>query len=427
MTSIDYSKDDMVSINQQLFRKARNNLSKEQSIPIREDKDLEKNISNLQIYGSELINNLNQINYTFNQLETYLFIPSKATRQNIKRIKEEGVNVVVGDIKEPTAPLEEGLEQQEPLPPIQELGLEGEELPPVPELDLEGPPAKVSDTVEEKFDMDFGPVVMPTSNRVKIEIPKVKEQKFQSAKKLYKLLDARGVQIAFRDLDAEKLLTIIERYNAGVNEGAGRRLKGGAVKVKTPKKGKAKAPPTPEEDEKISNALETLDPSVAGQVKTNLDLSEVLDDTLITVSNAKQNTPVPAYLTKINELMTSLIQFIGRTTVLYITRILKNINYLDEEQIRLIYSSIQNFKGNLDILERNQSKGGALIKDTLYTQVKKETEGLYNIINNSIRNISKLKDYTIFSDKKLEGGYFGYFNDGDLPRFAERSPTKRFL
>jgi hypothetical protein len=129
--------------------------------------------------------------------------------------------------------------------------------------------------------------------------------------------------------------------------------------------------------------------------------------------------------------MTNLVQFIGRTTLLYLTKIKKNLNYLDEDQVKLIYNAISKFKDNLKILKEFNNKGNALIKDTLYNQVEKETINLYNEIYNSIRNYSKMKDYTILAGSGMRNYYMdpmsgGYFIQSDDP-FIRHSTTKRFL
>jgi len=164
----------------------------------------------------------------------------------------------------------------------------------------------------------------------------------------------------------------------------------------------------------------------------NLEVAKKLDKILVKLTNMGQNTPVPSYLSKVAELITSLIQFIGRTTSLYITRIKKNLNYLDEEQVKLIYNANELMKSKLEMLKSYSDMSGALIKQTLYKQLEKELSGLYNQINDSIRNYTKLKDYTIFS-KVGSGRSFGtdrmvggYFIQSDNP-FITHSTTKRFL
>ena len=107
-----------------------------------------------------------------------------------------------------------------------------------------------------------------------------------------------------------------------------------------------------------------------------------------------------------------------------------NLIYLDEDQVKLIYTAISKFKDNLQILKDFKNKGSALIKDTLYNQVEKETLNLYNEIYNSIRNYSTMKDYTVMAGSgmvnymdPLSGGYF---IQSDSP-FIRHSTTKRFL
>jgi uncharacterized small protein (DUF1192 family) len=178
--------------------------------------------------------------------------------------------------------------------------------------------------------------------------------------------------------------------------------------------------------------FESLEEAPKDEANANLDIANKLDKVLAKLTNMGQNTPVPSYLSKVSELITTLIQFIGRTTLLYITRIKKNLNYLDEEQVKLIYNSNELMKSKLDMLKSYGEMSGALIKQTLYKQLEKEMLGLYNQINDSIRNYNKLKDYTIFS--KVGGGFNygvdrmvgGYFIESDNP-FIRHSTTKRFL
>lgn len=178
--------------------------------------------------------------------------------------------------------------------------------------------------------------------------------------------------------------------------------------------------------------FEPLPEQAKDNAVANLEVAKKLDKILVKVTNMGQNTPVPSYLSKVAELITSLIQFIGRTTSLYITRIKKNLNYLDEEQVKLIYSANELMKSKLGMLKSYSDMSGALIKQTLYKQLEKELSGLYNQINDSIRNYTKLKDYTIFS-KVGAGRSFGtdrmvggYFIQSDNP-FITHSTTKRFL
>jgi hypothetical protein len=163
------------------------------------------------------------------------------------------------------------------------------------------------------------------------------------------------------------------------------------------------------------------DNAVEREQITNADLAKKIDKLTTAIQYTNQKSPIPAYQTKIDELMSGLVQFIGRTTVLFISKIKKNIKYLDEDLNKQIYDEIIKFKRNLEILRNYKNKSSILIKSTLYNQVEKETIGLYNEINNSIRNLSKLKNYT--SLESLEGGYFIQSDDS----FIRQSLNKRFL
>ena len=593
---MDYSKNDEFDINNQLFRRARNNISQDsKGIKDLDDDEKDKGEKNLLVYGSELINNLNQINYTFKQLEDYIFVPSKITKKNIKEVIEAGPKAKVEDIKASTPELE--------IFPIDDVPELGEDVPELGEskkgvisllgwmtyipvdrsekytldeidklLDIVKKEKKRIEPITKKIledegifsEKDFedklkkGPEnlseilgstimylnmmmidevyleklkytldtnedetqIVPVSkskdilleDKYKLLPPQIPPQIQQKKKKksesqivpfsksesqivpvsksdinsdildiiipknitnadvdyiegiVNKRTPMEQIRLGFKGVgikgDVDKITTFTEandllemfkneyesqqtgivgsgRYNIYKGGVGVKGMKRGVNKAKTPKKtikeGILTIDPTSGETPK-----KTIDPVsgetpeefeyieddvVADEAKKNLDSAEKLDKSLIDTVNTSQKSPVPSYLTKIYELMTNLIQFIGRTTVLYITRVKKNLNYLDEEQVKLIFSAIKEFPKNLNMLKNFKNKGGALIKDTLYNQTEKETNGLYNEINNSIRNYSKLKDYTTFSGAGMSH-LVGGFNDNS---FIHQTPTKRFL
>lgn len=446
MTTIDYSKNDFIDINNRLFRQARKNIG-ENNVAI---KDLDDGLQqgqteNLLYYGSELINNLKQINYTFDQLEQYIFVPSKVNKKNIKRVIEAGVKALVEDIKADTLPIEE-LVPDELVPPKTARDIVIERY-----VNFDAPKADeiYSKTELEEFRVkcdeemkNIRKIIMALTKEVGVIGAKddeiIKELKFyiDYLKMQYALIEKRleeepegeGVE---ETKEPEEVLGE-EKSSELPIEGAGR-MRGGVGKKKgepkapktpkTPKAKKAKEPviEAPEDPDEFVDLID--DAVVASETKEGLGDAEELDKSLVNAVNAGQKSPVPSYLTKIYELMMNLVQFIGKTNVLFITRIKKNINYLDEEQIKLIFEQIRQFKDKLQMLKNFKNKGGALIKDTLYTQVEKETLDLYNEINNSVRNYKKLKDFTIFSGAGLRGGYF---IQSDSP-FIKGSTTKRFL
>lgn len=163
------------------------------------------------------------------------------------------------------------------------------------------------------------------------------------------------------------------------------------------------------------------DETVEREQLTNFDIAKKLKEITIALQNTNQKSPLPAYQNKIDELMTGLIQFIGRTTVLFISKLKKNLKYLDEDLSKQISNELPKFKYNLEILRNYRNKSDKLIKYTLYDQVEKETIGLYNIINDSIRNFSKLKNY--ISLEPLQGGYFIESSNS----FIRQCLNKRFL
>jgi len=181
----------------------------------------------------------------------------------------------------------------------------------------------------------------------------------------------------------------------------------------------AQSIPVNQIDEEVDGEFD--DDNVEREQITNFEIAKGIQEVLTEIKKIGQKSPIPAYQNKIDELMTSLVQFIGRTTVLFISKIKKNLKYLDEDLNKEIYDEITKFKRNLEILRNYKNKSSVLIKQTLYNQVEKETIGLYNIINDGIRNFSKLKSYT--SLESLQGGYFIQSDDS----FIRQSLTKRYL
>jgi len=248
----------------------------------------------------------------------------------------------------------------------------------------------------------------------------------------------------FRGNNIDKLkkpaiIIILEKYESAIPQGSGR-YRGGVKRApKTPttpkiprltKKSKAlltQITPTPTTPTPtpttpiISNDDTDGDEEVEREQITNFDVAKKLEDIMKAIQNTNQKSPLPAYQNKIDELMTGLVQFIGRTTVLFISKLKKNLKYLDEDLSKQIYDEIPKFKRNLEILRNHRNKSDKLIKYTLYDQVEKETIGLYNLINDSIRNFSKLKNYT--SLEPLQGGYF---IESSNP-FIRQCLNKRFL
>jgi hypothetical protein len=602
MTDIDYSKNDEIDINNQLFRRARNNISENsEAIKDLDDDDKEVSLKNLEIYGSELINNLKQINYTFEQIESYIVIPSKKIPPaKMEELIERGDNSKVEDVRTP-------IEKIKPLPikteptkkdnevdkeswesyqkldrsknyPYSELIKlidyaieESEKLKEIigKQFEIEKPESEVdaSPSLREKIrflenvilkDIEYlgkkvseiegnQPAYDNFSTYEKIDRSKnysyeELERKIREAineserlkSEIQQQADREGItsvedaspsllsKIRYIDKDLEDEIryisnllrqqdeernalmaslppppptrqappttqkpdvifptgpkqdtTVIEEmYNGTAPISALKRelrylgFKGrldtitnwkdvrALIEVyKQPigsgryKKGKTpKAPKTPKKTKKQQQAEEALkalsettepevedieiDPSEFDYVKTNepiIELKENLKDiekvnkSLTNAVNIGQKSPLPQYMSKVYELLTTLIQFIGKTTVLFITRIKKNLNYLDEDQYTKINNEIMKFKNNIQILK--DLKYTSLIKETLFNQVEKETVGLYNEINDSIRNYSRLKKYTALEPLKLEGGYFIQSSNP----FIMHTITKRFL
>ena len=466
MTEIDYSQNDFIDINNKLFRQARDNLTKN-AIPMKklDDEDLKKETTNLQIYGSELINNLKQINYTFDQLKTYVLVPSKITKEKIDEVIERGARAKVGDIKEKTEPAEAKIDSGDvrlsdaefdkkynvdtsinreagyiyTLPEINEfirkLVIEGDKMVEASDKLIEDTPEYLQ--VKEYLDYlnDEYKELQRIKQKLERGIPAegAEETKEEGAGRYYGGVGKKGMRKGVR--------TPPVKIPSGKKRGRPRKLalEEDAPEEEAPEED-APEEEAPEADEPLgslpteeaeeADVFETIeDDDVKAVAVKNADVSRKLDKALRKVANTGQKSPVPSYITKIYELMTNLVQFIGRTTLLYLTKIKKNLNYLDEEQVKIIFSTIQKFKDNLAILETFKNKGGAIIKETLYNQVEKETLGLYNEINNSIRNYNKLTDYTTFAGagrmhSRMVGGY--YINNSPN-QFVMKSTTKRFL
>jgi hypothetical protein len=439
---IDYSKHDEIDINNQLFRRARNNIS-ENKEAIKDLDDDEKSTAekNLLLYGSEFINNLKQINYTFEQIERYIFIKSKVSKKTIKKVISE-TKSTVADIRKP---IEEELLPLDDMPE-----LEGDKdfmnykfIDRDLDLDL-----KEYEQHYEKLQTELEIIgeqltIMMGDEDIEdaTEIDEKGSQNLIDLKNyINKLLEEYDYLIdKIKYLRGREREDILEEAKAtplpdDEDTGAGR-YRGGAKKRGRPKKQQtirisattpATATPTtpPIIDVGDPELIEEEDPEA--EIRKNEKVAEKLDELLVETVNIEDSTPSQTYIAKANELTTGLIQFLGRTTVLYITRIKKNLNYMDEDQIKIIVDNYTKLKPNLDKLNYYKNTGGALIKETLYNQLTKETLGLYNEINDSIRNVKKIKNYTIFSGAGMNQYRGGYFIQSDNP-FIMHTTTKRFL
>jgi hypothetical protein len=247
--------------------------------------------------------------------------------------------------------------------------------------------------------------------------------------------DAGFPKVFYEDLSKKSILKNLKDWESYSPIGSGRYRGGARKKKKAPEPVQAvpvqavpatNAPAIPAESTPISGETKEEfknigDVSVEREQNSNFELAKEIQEILVEIRKIGQKSPIPVYKTKIDELMTGLIQFIGRTTVLFITRIKKNIKYLDEKLTKEIYEQISKFKYNLEILRNYKNKSAMLIKHTLYNQVEKEAIGLYNEINDGIRNYNRLKSYV--SLEPLQGGFF--IQSGNP--FITHSTTKRFL
>ena len=604
---IDYSTNDFIDINNQLFQRSRNNMGKNTKL-IRDldDDDKAKGEKNLLLYGSELVNNLKQINYTFQQIERYVFIKSKITKKTIKKVIEKGPKSTVKDIRKPIEETTEEEKKEET-----ELGeYKADEEEKKADEEEEGEYKDddfrnyifitreneydeneykkyfrklrkeqerirtdiIDQLAEEEIDfediktegsgylnaldiyldqlIEEGEYLLSKINKDELykasvsslpeseEEPEVnpedigkkitkiqslvrgrkgketasfrrslkkKREESEERKREYKerlreqqeaedkrreeegltdeepeieggiptdlkippfgadtsdvktFLDIdsiKGAKRAFKNMGFEsktinklslkQIRQIIDAYDQGKVIGSGR-YRGGAGKkgmkrgIRTPKRTKkkteAKEPePEPEPESKVGSDEEHSDEELElidekdprKEAEENEEVADEVDSSLVEVSNMKDTTPSQTYIAKANELMMNLIQFIGRTTVLYITRIDKNINYLDEDQVKLIFDNASQLKPNLDMLQYYKNLGGALIKETIYKQLTSETNTLYNKINDNIRNYKKLTNYKVFEGAGINHYKGGYFIQSDNP-FIRHSTTKRFL
>jgi hypothetical protein len=405
-----------------------------------DDDDKSTAEKNLSIYGSEFINNLKQINYTFEQIERYIFIKSKVTRKTIKKVIEKGSKAKVEEIRKP---IEEEITEIDDLPELEGVRdfMKYEFINKELDFELAEYEEYLKKLEDEYQKIEEQLIILMSDEEVVYDEINEKGSLYLKDMKEYinhlleegKYLEDKIIYEKSRKADKTKTPEVDEEA-----EGAGM-YRGGAKKRGKPKKTQAvidaeettklvKEALSPEKPVAIeaedTKYIEEEDPEA--EVKTNEKVAEDVDEKLVKTVNSGQKTPVPEYASKAYELTISLIQFLGRTTVLYITKIKKNLNYLDEDQIKLIVDSYTKLKPNLEMLQYYKDTGGAIIKETLYKQLTKETLGLYNEINDSIRNIKRIKNYTIFSGagiNKLEGGYFIESSNS----FIRQCLNKRFL
>lgn len=509
MTTPDYSSENEVNINNRLFRLARNNIEKN-TPPIKslEDDDKEKAEKNLIYYGSEFINNLKQINYTFTQIDDYILKKAKIPilisddiSSNLQKftvaklrdfIKNSGLRIPYMGLKKDeliSTIIENDIKVSDDYKFPTELTYKGFlefQAEKNTKEALEAPEASEASEVPESPDwLQFEPLLRyPPLDRYleysQEELTNARKKLGVEMKRIDKLItdESRRLNITEESQSTPEINKMIEYFKFLENEfdfieskkntGAGR-YRGGAKKKKgsTPsertrpylsRKSKNTDPDyifQAKEASKLLSGLllgdsggveeskeegplqETKDeldyieePAPEATAKSNkkesVKLDEALTEAVISNTESKQKSEIPTNLSKIYDLLTELIRFIGRTTSLYISKIKMNLNYLDEDQIKLIFDNTQLLKNNLTTISRFQDKGTAPIKDTLYKQLEKETKGLYNEVNDSIRNIKKLKNYNVFEGAGMnhyEGGYFIQSNDP----FIRHSTTKRFL
>lgn len=587
MTTPDYSINDFIDINNQLFRRARDNMG-ENKKPIKDldDDDKAKGEKNLLLYGSELVNNLKQINYTFDQIERYVFLKSKVTKKTIKKVIEKGPKSKVKDIREPIEEILEALPELEGVrdfmkyefidkeldydlseyekyfrklndeyqkieeelvvlmadeeieydeidekgslylkdmkeyinqlleegkylenkiiyekskaKPRSESESESEEEPEKPEdigkkergitkiqSLIRGRKAKEKakdkryhkkareeseerkkewreheeelDRLRDQRRIDEGltdeepeteeglpaDLHYPQFGEDTSDIKNAFESGFKNptiVKRLFKALGFKSKTI--NKLSLNQIRQIIDAYDQGKVVGAGRYR--GGVGVKGMKRGvrkekpagikrgrpkaEPKAEPEPEpEDPHSDDELELIDEKdPRKEAEENEEVADEMDTSLRETVNTTDSTPSQTYIARANDLMMSLIQFLGRTTVLYITRIDKNINYLDEDQVKLIFDNASKLKPNLDKLQYYKNTGGAIIKETIYNQLTAETLTLYNKINDNIRNYKKLTNYKVFEGAGIDHYKGGFFIQSADP-FIRQSLTKRNL
>jgi hypothetical protein len=333
----------------------------------------------------------------FRNLKTYLKQNFKGLRQ--KDIDQTGLDLSINVI------LEDELKQLT----TEKLGKVAQTLPEVPQvitLPKPPPPPKPKPKPEPEFGFS-----VPTKkvNPIAVEGFLNKGNKEQAIAVMKRL----GWSDVDNSLSLQDLKNLLDSNQlTGSGRGRKKKIVEGILSVETD------APP----EEYNPDDFAPLPDSQKAQLETNLTDSKDLTKKLRGVK-VNPTITLQQYQSKINELIMSLVRFIGKTNVLFITRIKKYLNSLDEEQIQMINIEIKKLKDNYDKIEFYKNYGGQIILQTVLTQLQKETLGLYSEINNIIRNYSKLKDYTIFAGAGLRGGYF---IQSDNP-FIRGSTTKRFL
>jgi len=552
MTTPDYSNYDQFDINNRLFRLARNNIEKT-STPIKslEEEEKKKEEKNLIFYGSEFINNLKQINYTFSQIDDFILKPpselkkrilekstkSAADYATIPNVESKGsalsrfkvdelkdiirssglripftglrkddlIKVIIsndlnfGDYKGSQLKIidapQSKLTQEESDDNFKKIfdknkegirsieskrgpsGVPNKVIPLLPRAEV----VPDVETIDRSDWVQFEPIMMYNPiyrdrDYTKSELRSFISKLTVEGKRINNEIKEESKRDNIQSIDdaSPELLNKIEYLKFLENElefiqskstvGAGRKKKSSSPEAEFQANEARKMfsgnldirVPTDvieEEEAKEENEIlqETKEDYIverapAQEIRLNNKASENLDqalvnaisivesdkldkNTLIAVETAKSEAPVR--LTKIYDLMTELIRFIGRTTILYISKIKMNLNYLDEDQIKLIYDNTQELKKNIQVISRFQDKGTAPIKDTLYNQLEKETSGLYKEINDSIRNISRLKDYNVLEGAGIGGRrggpYNGAFIEPETLFFINHSSRKRLL
>jgi hypothetical protein len=390
--NIDYSNNDIFDANNKLFRLSKKNIGETNEAIKKTDADKDEKIDKLKVSGSEIINNLNQINYTFLQIKAYM---DTQFEEMYKEMVDNG-----DDGEDESVDIDESLfdddDFEDPLNFSDEEETKEEK--------------KAEEKKEEDPDDKFDFPIDRTKTYTLLQLQEYNKAIIRALKKLGDRLKKtkdeeektdieQGIDMAISDVN----WTVSEiKTRRGYDADIPAHLRPEPPMTGMGKKGEPVFPTVDDDDD----------------LSSNLKQAKKLDSLLKETERASSKN----YITKINDLMSNLTQFVGQTNFLYISKVKKNLNFLEEDQIKAIYNEVIKLKPNLESL-KTSIDFGAIHIDTIYKNLSIETNNLYKSINDTIRNYSKLKDYRNFSGAGLMGGYF---IESDSP-FIRQSTTKRYL
>lgn len=392
--NIDYSNNDIFDANNKLFRLSKKNIGETNEAIKKTDEDKDEKIDKLIVSGSEIINNLNQINYTFLQIKAYM---DTQFEEMYKEMVDNGDDGEDEDVE-----IDESLFDEDDFEDPLNFDEDEDEEEAKEETGAEETKEDPDDKFEFPIDRSktYTLLQLQEYNKAIIRAMKKLGDKLKKTKDEDEKTDIeQGIDMAISDIN----WTVSEiRARRGYDADIPDHLRPEPPMTGMGKKGEPIIPDVGDDDD------------LSGNLKQAKKLDSLLKET--------ERASSKNYITKINDLMSTLTQFVGQTNFLYISKVKKNLNFLEEEQIKAIYNEVIKLKPNLESL-KTSIDFGAIHIDTIYKNLSIETNNLYKSINDTIRNYSKLKDYRSFNGAGLMGGYF---IESDSP-FVRQSTTKRYL